>query len=69
VLSAVKIAVGSQVVFAYGEPQGSLDPARKTMQGSEITVTCTVGGGSAGAEVLTADLSPTYVRFNAMATT
>jgi glutamate N-acetyltransferase/amino-acid N-acetyltransferase len=68
-LSEVTIAVGRAIVFAGGEPCSALDAARAAMQESEITVTCTVGEGSARAEILSADLSPTYVRFNAMATT
>jgi glutamate N-acetyltransferase/amino-acid N-acetyltransferase len=68
-LSGVKIAVGSEIVFAHGEPSLSLDAARAAMRADEITVTCTVGAGAAAAEILSADLSPTYVRFNALATT
>jgi glutamate N-acetyltransferase/amino-acid N-acetyltransferase len=68
-LSRLSIAIGEEVLFAKGEPVGSPEQARRHQEGSEVTVTCTVGEGPARVEVLSSDLSPDYVRLNAGGTT
>ncbi|MGH2749106.1 MAG: bifunctional glutamate N-acetyltransferase/amino-acid acetyltransferase ArgJ [Actinomycetota bacterium] len=68
-LSRVQLAIGSEVVFADGEPCGSLDLAAKAMDAEEIEVSLSVGAGRGTGEILTADLSPDYVTLNAFGTT
>lgn len=68
-LDELTVAIGPEVVFAAGAPAGSLDVAAKAMVERTFTVTCELGRGSSGASLLTADLSPDYVRLNAEGTT
>ena len=67
-LASLAVSVGGVRVFDRGAPAGAFEDAAKEMQGDEIDVTCVVGGGSGGAEILTADLSPDYVMLNAYGT-
>lgn len=61
--------IGSELVFHKGEPGGSLEVASKEMGEGEVAVRLSVGSGRASAEILTADLSPEYVRLNAEGST
>ncbi|MDQ3939807.1 MAG: bifunctional ornithine acetyltransferase/N-acetylglutamate synthase, partial [Actinomycetota bacterium] len=67
-IAGVDVAIGSETVFATGEPFGSLVAAAKEMQGDETAVHCRVGSGTGRAEILTCDLSPEYVTLNATGT-
>ena len=67
-LNTVSAAVGDEVVFAAGEPTGSLEAAAGQMAGDEFTVACKVGSADTFVEVLTSDLSPAYVSMNATGT-
>jgi glutamate N-acetyltransferase/amino-acid N-acetyltransferase len=68
-MAAVDLWIGSELVFAGGEPVGSLEAAAKFMDADGFTVACVVGAGPGSAEVLSADLSPDYVTLNAFGTT
>jgi glutamate N-acetyltransferase / amino-acid N-acetyltransferase len=71
-LSALELWIGEQQVFSAGAPVaggGGTDQAAAEMSSDEICVSCVVGGGSASVEVLSADLSTTYVELNAGGTT
>lgn len=64
-LSGVTISLGPETVFAKGEPAGSLEAAAAAMTDGDLVVTCRVGDAPVEVEVLTADLSPDYVKLNA----
>lgn len=68
-LNRVELKLGDAVVFRRGEPTFE-DAAAATaaMSGDEVLVSCSVGHGPGAAEILTADLSPEYVRLNAEGT-
>lgn len=66
---SLSLSIGSEVLFRRGEPCGSLEAAAKVMAESSFDVGCHVGRGAAEAELLSADLSPSYVDLNAFATT
>ena len=70
-LSALDLWIGAQQVFSAGAPVdgGGMDQAAAEMSSDEILVSCVVGGGPASVEVLSADLSTTYVELNAGGTT
>ena len=68
-LSEVIVTIGNETVFERGAPAGSLPAAAEEMRGDEFTLRCVVGRQSGAAEVLTADLSPDYVKLNAEGTT
>lgn len=68
-LSCISLSIGGIPLFVDGEPTGDLRAAAATMSGPEITVDCTIGTGSGAAEVLSADLTESYVRLNAEGTT
>ena len=68
-LASLEVRIGSEPVFAGGEPAGSLELAAKAMDADEFSVGCVVGRGPGSAEVLSADLSPEYVELNARGTT
>ncbi|HEV2756335.1 MAG TPA: bifunctional glutamate N-acetyltransferase/amino-acid acetyltransferase ArgJ [Actinomycetota bacterium] len=61
----VTVALGDEVVFAAGEPCGSLTAAADALAAGEVVVACRVGDGPGRAEILTTDLSPEYVTLNA----
>lgn len=65
-LNRVELALGAAVVFRRGEP--TFEHPASAMSGDEILVSCSVGEGPGAAEILTADLSPDYVRLNAEGT-
>jgi glutamate N-acetyltransferase / amino-acid N-acetyltransferase len=67
-LSRLTVRIGDEVLFAGGEPVGSLRTAAKWMDSDEFTVTCGLGIGEEGAVVLTSDLSEEYVALNAEGT-
>ena len=67
--NSVTLAIGPETVFAAGEPCGSLDAAHKAMSVDEFTLSCVVGEGPGTAEILSSDLSESYVRLNAGGTT
>ena len=62
---SVTLAIGPETVFDAGEPCGSLDAAHKEMSADEFTLSCVVGAGPGMAEILSSDLSESYVRLNA----
>lgn len=68
-LAAVEIAIGPETVFRFGEVVGSVDAARKAMEADSFDLSCVVGSGPGAAEVLTSDLSPSYVTLNAAGAT
>ena len=69
-LSRIEIALGDVIVFGGGEPQrGANDAAASVLREDELTVHVSLGAGAATAEILTADLSPEYVKLNAFGTT
>ena len=68
-LDSLRIAIGSETVFDEGRPAGTLEIAKKAMDGPEFSVTCDVGIGAGTAEILTSDLSTRYVTENAWGTT
>lgn len=68
-LARVQLAIGSEMVFAGGEPCGSLELAAKAMDAEEVEVSLLVGAGRGTAEILSTDLSPDYVTLNAFGTT
>lgn len=68
-LDLISISIGPETVFDKGRPSGSLDAARKAMDSDEVTLACVVGPGPGSAEVLSADLSTTYVELNAQGST
>jgi len=69
-LSRIEIALGDVTVFGGGEPQrGANDAAASVLREDELTVHVSLGAGAATAEILTADLSPEYVKLNAFGTT
>lgn len=59
------VAIGPETVFDHGAPAGSPEAARKAMEADSFTVSCIVGTGPGAAEILTCDLSPSYVELNA----
>ena len=63
--SRVTLAIGPETVFDAGEPCGSLLAAHKAMAADEFTLSCVVGEGPGTAEILSSDLSESYVRLNA----
>jgi glutamate N-acetyltransferase / amino-acid N-acetyltransferase len=65
----VRIGIGDVTVLDRGEPTASLDAAAAQMTGKDIVLRCDVGEGDASVEILTTDLSPTYVELNAGGTT
>ena len=65
----LSIAIGPEVLFAKGEPAGDMAAAKGHLTGDEVLVTCTVGEGPASVEVLSSDISPSYVQLNAFGTT
>jgi N-acetylglutamate synthase/N-acetylornithine aminotransferase len=68
-LARLSIAVGGELLFASGEPVGSIENARETLGSDDVVVTCQVGGVQGAAEVLSSDMSPEYVALNAFVTT
>ena len=62
---SVTLAIGPETVFDAGEPCGSLQAAHKAMSADEFTLSCVVGDGPGAAEILSSDLSESYVRLNA----
>lgn len=68
-IEKVTIAIGPEIVFAAGAPTGSLDVAAKAMAEPVFAVTCDLGRGRSAASLLTADLSPDYVKLNAEGST
>jgi glutamate N-acetyltransferase / amino-acid N-acetyltransferase len=64
-LARTEITIGPAVVFSNGAPSGDMDVAAKAMTEDEFVVRCQVGDGDGRAEILSADLSPEYVRLNA----
>lgn len=68
-IKAVSISIGPETVFDRGQPAGSLEAARKIMNSDDITLSCTVGAGPGSAEILSSDLSTTYVTLNAEGST
>lgn len=64
-LTQLHVSIGPELVFAKGEPTGSLQAASEAMSADEFTVRCEVGPGRGSAEVLSVDLSPEYVTMNA----
>jgi N-acetylglutamate synthase/N-acetylornithine aminotransferase len=68
-LERVELRIGREVVFAAGEPTGSMDAAARAMTADDLVVACKVGDGPGVAELLTTDLSPDYVRLNAFGST
>lgn len=68
-MNRVELSIGGEVVFSKGEPSGCSDAAARAMNHREVTVECTVGSGEGSAEILSCDLSPDYVSFNAGGTT
>lgn len=65
----VSLAIGPETLFDRGEPCGSPDAARKTMDADGFVVSCTVGDGPGAAEILSCDLTTDYVTLNAGGTT
>lgn len=63
-IERVRVSIGNEFVFD-GRPVGSIEHATQSMSGREVVVTCEVGHGPGSAEVLTSDLSATYVELNA----
>jgi glutamate N-acetyltransferase / amino-acid N-acetyltransferase len=68
-IKRVRIGIGDVTVLDAGEPAASLDAAAAQMTGKDIVLRCEVGEGDASVEILTTDLSPTYVELNAGGTT
>lgn len=68
-LDGIELSIGSEVVFAAGEPTGEGRAAAADMEAPDFTVRCVVGRGPGRTEVLSADLSADYVRLNAGGTT
>jgi glutamate N-acetyltransferase/amino-acid N-acetyltransferase len=68
-LDTVELWVGSEPVFCFGVPVGEPGPVAEAMASDEISVRCVVGRGPACVEILSADLSPTYVELNGGGTT
>jgi glutamate N-acetyltransferase / amino-acid N-acetyltransferase len=68
-ISTVDLSIGPELVFAKGEPCGSLEVAAKAMAEPEFTVLCVLGRGPGSAEILSADLSKEYVALNSEVTT
>ena len=64
-LTQVHVSIGPELVFAKGEPTGSLHAAAEAMSADEFIVRCEVGPGSGSVELLSVDLSPEYVSMNA----
>jgi glutamate N-acetyltransferase/amino-acid N-acetyltransferase len=62
---SVTLAIGPETVFDAGEPCGSLPAAHKAMSADEFMLSCVVGDGPGTAEILSSDLSESYVRLNA----
>lgn len=67
-ITRISLSIGGVPLFVDGEPAGALSDAAATLTSEEITVDCSLGGGSASAEVLSADLTEEYVRLNAEGT-
>ena len=67
-LQEVSVSIGAEPVFDRGEPVADLKSAAKQMAPDEIEISCSVGGGTGSAEVLSADTSPEYVLLNAEGT-
>jgi glutamate N-acetyltransferase/amino-acid N-acetyltransferase len=67
-LGKVDLAIGAELMFSSGEPVGSLEAAAKVMDADEFEVVCSLGRGTASAEVMTVDLTPDYVELNAHGT-
>lgn len=63
------LSIGPEIVFAHGEPTGSLDVARKAMLEKRFKVVCDLGLGEASATLHTVDLTPEYVALNAEGST
>lgn len=68
-LARLSIAVGGELLFASGEPVGSIENAREALGSDDVAVTCELGGVQGAAEVLSSDMSPEYVALNAFVTT
>jgi glutamate N-acetyltransferase/amino-acid N-acetyltransferase len=68
-LGSVSISIGPETIFDKGQPSGSLGAARKAMDSDEVTLSCVVGTGPGSAEVLSSDLSTSYVSLNAQGST
>jgi glutamate N-acetyltransferase/amino-acid N-acetyltransferase len=68
-LAEIEISIGPEVVFAGGEPVGSVDVAAKAMSQDDFSLFCRVGEGPGEAVVLAADLTPEYVVLNSEITT
>jgi glutamate N-acetyltransferase / amino-acid N-acetyltransferase len=69
-LSRIEVALGDVTVFAGGEPRPDAnDAAGSVLREDDVTVHVSLGAGGASADILTADLSPEYVKLNAFGTT
>ena len=67
-MSRISLSIGGVPLFVEGEPKGGLKDAAATMSSDEIIVDCSIGSGSGGAEVLSADLTEEYVKLNSEGT-
>ncbi len=65
----VEVSIGSELMFLRGEPVGRTEIAAKVMSFDEFSLVCVVGDGPGHAQVLAADLTTDYVRFNSEITT
>jgi glutamate N-acetyltransferase/amino-acid N-acetyltransferase len=67
-LDRMTISIGGYELFSSGEPVASDAHAQARValkDASQVTILCDLGAGDAFAEVLTTDLSPSYVSLNA----
>ncbi len=67
-LEKLDLAIGAELMFSSGEPVGSLEAAAKAMDADEFEIVCSLGRGTAEAEVMSVDLTPDYVELNAHGT-
>jgi len=63
------VTIGGVLLASRGEQTRREDEAAATLEASEVVVEAELGRGSGAWEILTCDLSPDYVRFNADYTT
>ena len=63
-VAEVRIRIGDVIVFD-GQPTAAIADAAQSMGGRDVVIACEVGRGTGSAEVLTTDLSTTYVELNA----
>jgi glutamate N-acetyltransferase / amino-acid N-acetyltransferase len=67
-LEKLDLAIGAELMFSSGEPVGSLEAAAKAMDADEFEIVCSLGRGTAEAEIMSVDLTPDYVELNAHGT-